>query len=120
MSIFKDERDAVETIIFGSGCLMYPWYRGFARTVEGWHISTDDPEDPSCFTAKEINIPDLRQAASTLLTEGKYAAIGDAGGRYTRLGLADFSAGRYDDCDLDSDVADLIVQQALYGEVVWG
>jgi len=124
VSIFKDERDAVETIIFGSGCLSYSWYFHISKTVEGWMLTMENSNwnggNDNVTVQKEVTIPDLREAASKLLIEGKYAAIGDESGRYTRLGLADFSAGRYDDCDLDADVADLIIQQAVYGDVVFG
>ena len=110
------ERQDVADHIFGSGCLTYEWWSDVGETVEGWMVYAWDENfeaDESKVTNKEITIPDLRNAANALVEEG----VGD---RYTRLGLIDFYLGDYENCDIDANAADLILQKAFYGEVVWG
>lgn len=103
--------------IFGSGALSYPWWVDIERTVEGWLITSEDPDSDGGTVISEVTAGDLIDAARTLLHEMRYTAVGDDGS-YTRLGLLNFVALN-DDTDIDADVADLILQTAVLGEVVY-
>ena len=108
------ERDRAECEVasFGSGCMSYPWWVSVERhgdtVLAGepvWKVTWIDPDDAS-------DSPDGGQAYLTAhdmaVNAGKLAA--------TRPSLS----RALTDHDLDSDAADVILQQTVFGEVIYG
>lgn len=113
--MYADATEFVNEAVYGSGVLTYEWYTGCEKTVEGYVVTIDCEGE---YGRKELTTSDILDAARKLLDERKYAAVGDDGS-YTRLGLANLIALDYDQTDIDADVADLILQTAVLGDVVF-
>jgi hypothetical protein len=45
--------------------------------------------------------------------------LGDEASRYQMQACRDFTFGRWDDFDFDSDTADLVIQMGLFGKIVY-
>lgn len=121
MALTEKQRQELDTHIFGSGALSYPWYQygTFVNyRLDEVNIVAEDPDGDFLYKTYAISFEDLVRAAQTLLDERKNIAVGDDGS-YTRKGLTDLVNENWDECDIDADVADLIIQTAIYGEVVF-
>ncbi|MGW4446432.1 hypothetical protein [Streptomyces sp. NPDC004682] len=112
--------------IFGSGCLSYSWWGKCEKvgwdydpeTLEApdgwkWSIECDDPEGFTGPIVKEITHADLMRAARKLASKG-FTLRDDV--RQEARNLI-FNA---DDADFDADMADVLLQTAVLGEVVYG
>jgi hypothetical protein len=110
-----EEREDLTDHILGSGALSYPWYAGCSiNLAENLITIVIDEDKVTYFT----NFDNLLDAAHQLYVLNTNTAVGDDTG-YTRRGLWDISQMNFDEADIDADVADLIIQQAIFGEVVY-
>lgn len=118
VSFDDDEwRDA----IFGSGCLSYPWWSDVQRETRPvkrngvpigeqtvWIVEGNNPDDPQGMPVTGVlTLPDLAEAASAIVTEARFAGS---------VTLARQIVER----DLDADGADMILQRAVFGDVIYG
>lgn len=109
-----DVSEQIETHIFGSGALSWDWWTGARRVDDStWEIESCDPDWFDQHALHVVTNQDLFAAARELLSD-------DIGSRYARLGFLDFTMMNWDNLDLDADSADLILQQACFGEILYG
>lgn len=106
------DREEWEEAIFGSGCLSYPWWVSVERhgdtVLAGepiWKVTWTDPDS----------------TAPYLITESRYLTAHDMAVNAGRLAAESPTLARaLTDHDLDADMADLILQQTVFGEVIYG
>lgn len=109
--------------IFHSGCLSYPWWSDCHRehrpvrrngkpvgTEPVWIVEGNDPDDPngtSMPVTATLTLQDIAEAASALIREARFAGA---------LTVAQQVVAK----DLDADGADMILQRAVFGDVIYG
>lgn len=107
------DRKEWEEAIFDSGCLSYPWWVSVKRNGDtvlagepvwfvSWYSDPDDPSDTRDVESRYLTAHDMAVAA------GKLAADWPA------------LAKALTEHDIDSDLADAILQQTVMGEVKFG
>lgn len=110
------------TIFIGSGCLSYPWYRDVVAPNEPSDGATDwvlgfteygdnGPEGPHAITHKDV----MRAVRKIGSKDG--AELVPAEARKECHALLFQGA---DAADFDADAADVVLQLAAFGEVVYG
>ena len=110
---FTDED--IDMHIFGSGLEQYGWWWRFQNTDNGYVVKAEDPNFPDegvKTISKTITNDDIRRVMGEIL-EGKHQCAGAAKWQIQNgIGTGDF--------DIDADGADLIMQIATYGKVIYG
>ena len=89
--------DLLETYIVGSGALSYPWWEDAEMTEDGIKLTSWDG-------VHELSSSKVRSAFVKLVMEAFPALQG------TDL----------EDPDLDAEMADCVLQQAAFGDIVYG
>lgn len=119
------EHEFLADITVGSGVLSYEYYG-----TSHWHRDEDDgpivglsvnlidPDDETQYLRKIVRFEDIYGAAAALLAKATYAP-------YHLAAFAMIVASKHrpdlrDSFDGDSDTADLLIQQATFGEVIYG
>lgn len=107
----------------GSGALDFcPWYNNISTTeatdTESWTLKFTDPEDEPADneSAKERTVThtDIMRAVR-LIASGKM----DVRDEYRKECLK-FQFGRLDEVDFDAVSADVVIQVAAFGKVIYG
>lgn len=110
--ILKTQRPAtaeeVENLVWGTGALALPWWHGAHKTPRGFRFFYDRPEDDEgTFTGNRwVSNQQILNAAGRFLAEGRGQDAGDM--MSESIGYADASD------------ADVILQYAVLGEIVYG
>lgn len=109
----KTERVAtaqeVEDLVFGTGGLSWPWWYGAKQTTQGYRFFYDRPDhDEGTFKGNRwVSNQKILDAAARFLAEGR-------GGEDAREMMSE-SIGY-----ADAAAADVILQYAVLGEIVYG
>lgn len=110
---FTDED--IDLHIFGSGLGQYDWWWRFQNADNGYVVKAEDPHYPDegvKTISKTVTNDDIRRVMGEIL-EGKHQCAGAAKWQIQNgIGTGDF--------DIDADGADLIMQIATYGKVIYG
>jgi hypothetical protein len=99
MTKMIDKHELLEDHIFGSGALSYPWWFDVQRPVSSESVYVTSEQGVHTVTASKV-----RSAFVKLVMDGFPALKG--------TDLAD--------PDIDAEMADCILQQACFGEVIYG
>lgn len=109
----KTQREAtaqeVEDLVWGAGALSLPWWHGAHKTPQGFRFFYDRPEDDEgTFKGNRwVSNQAILDAASRFIAEGR-------GGEDVTDAIAE-SIGYF-----DAEAADVILQYAVLGELVYG
>ena len=109
----KDEIEELDIHLFGSGALSYPWYYDVDVNGDVITFTVMDPNDEAAQVVKKITYEDFFTAAKVLHTQPGW-------NDYGRAGFTNLYARNWDELDLDADSADIVMQQAIYGEIIFG
>lgn len=110
--ILKTQRVAdaqeVEDLVWGTGALTLPWWHGAHKTPQGFRFYYDRPEDEEgTFKGNRwVSNQAILDAAARFLAEGRGSAAADM--MAESIGYA------------DAEDADVILQYAVLGEIVYG
>jgi hypothetical protein len=107
--------DDIDLHIFGSGFEYYGWWWQFKTVDNGYVVTAEDPNYPDDGVktiSKTVSNDDIRRVMGEIL-ERKHQYTGNARWQIQNgIGAGDF--------EIDADGADLIMQVAMYGKVVFG
>ncbi|AXK86579.1 hypothetical protein SAMN05421776_1172 [Nocardia farcinica] len=112
-----------DTIIFGAGIPnYYTWWKSFepnfdpsSEAPDDWRytVTAEHPKDEQATVTKEIGHTDLMRAV-------RVVARKDSGHRETLRKECNNLIFNVDECDMDASDADVVLQLAVYGEVIFG
>ena len=107
--------DIDENIIY-SGLWQYNWWVDYQPTIDGWRITTVDPDTGRDQRCKNVSRDDIRRVMGNILADAYPHPD------YYSLAKQQILDGimRSGDFDFDADGADQIMQIAVFGEVIYG
>lgn len=106
----------------GSGALDFcPWYTNISMTpatdTESWTLTfTDLADEPAADVATERTITHADIMRAVRAIAGGTVEVRDEYRKECRL----FQFGKLDECDFDAVSADVVIQVAAFGEIIYG
>jgi hypothetical protein len=111
--IVRLDDEALYTCIAHAGASMYDWYQWYTprddeRTL---YLTIEDDTNDDGYTSKLLTVHDLRMAIARIVVDAL---------DYTQVAREVEWGNSECDSDVDADIADIVLQVAVLGRVVYG